>query len=593
MNLTALKRIDPILAETTRRIAPVREDLTLEQARNGRAVVKKGGILLHSTYDPRKEAAHWVTSGVPGAPRSLCVLGCALGYHLKELADKGFRGAFIEPDLVLFRLALEHQDFTSVLERFRPLVGIPLERLRRAHREPLAGETIPHPASLRANPSYFQPVADYARGVKVARQGELKILLINPLYGGSLPAARHSAAALKKLGHRVEVFTSQAFAQGLELASEFTVSAHRKSFTGGLVSLLGQGIELKAMEFQPDLILALAQAPLHHPTLSRLEQMEIPTAFWFVEDYRALPYWRDLAAGYGYFFGIQRGDFPAQLKQSGVKNYGYLPTAAAPDIHLPVKLTKEDQDEYGSPLSFVGAGYHNRERFFRGLTDYSLKIWGNEWPLTQPLAPFIQRDAARVDTSSCVKIFNASAINLNLHSSTYHEGIDPEGDFVNPRTFEIAACSALQLVDKRSLIPELFGDDELESFESIEELRGKIDWYLTDPGAGRSMAARGRARVLAEHTYQARMEELLALMICAYPTITQRLESREKSLSTLREELELLPGMEPLLHRIPAGGEITLELLCKTIPKEAGTLSRGERMILMLQQIRMAGRDEP
>ncbi len=592
-NLIALERIDPTLAETIRSVAPDRDDLYLERARSGRTVVKKDGILLHSAYDPQKEAATWVASAAPGVPRGICVLGSALGYHLQELADRGFRGSFIEPDPTLFRLALEHQDLTAVLAQFRPLVGIPLERLRRAHRDPLAGEIVPHPASLRSNPSYFSPLIDYARALALVRRGGMKILLINPLYGGSLPAARHSAAALKQMGHTVEVFNSEAFDQGREFAAGFTSPAHRSTFTSGLVSLLGQGIELKAQEFQPDLVLALAQAPLHLRTLGRLEQMEIPTAFWFVEDYRALPYWRELAPGYSYFFGIQRGDFPTQLEQCGVKNYAYLPTAAAPDIHAPVELTREERDEYGSPLSFVGAGYHNRERFFRGLTDFSLKIWGSDWPLTQPLAPFIQRDAAWVDTRSAVKIFNASAVNLNLHSSTYHEGIDPAGDFVNPRTFEIAACSALQLVDRRALLPELFSEDELETYGSMEELREKIHRHLADPDARRRVAAKGRARVLAEHTYGARMEELLATMICAYPTIARRREARGANLRTLREKLELIPGMAPILGKIPAGSPLDLQALRDAIGKEPGTLSRGERILLMLDNIRTAGVDNP
>ena len=46
---------------------------------------------------------------------------------------------------------------------------------------------------------------------------------------------------------------------------------------------------------------------------------------------------------------------------------------------------------------------------------------------------------ARLDLEA-VKIFNASRINLNLHSSPYHLGINPEGDYVNPRTFDLAAA---------------------------------------------------------------------------------------------------------------------------------------------------------
>lgn len=583
-NLAALRRGDPALAESVKQLTHAGGDLDLERARNGQAIVRKGGIYLHSPYDPAKEASTWVASSVQGSPRAICVLGCGVGYHLAALAEAGYRGTVVEPDPALFRLALEHCDLTSVLSRFRPLVGIPLDRLRRSQREQLAGVVVPHPPSLRANPAYFAAVADYARALGQVRQGGLKILLVNPIYGGSLPAARHSAAALARMGHTVEVFSSELFAQGHEFSGMFTVPAHRKTFNSSLVSLLGQGIELKAAEFEPDLVLALAQAPLHLPTLDRLEQMGIPTAFWFVEDYRVLPYWRDVAGGYGYFFGIQQGEFLNEVKRSGVRNYAYLPTAAAPEVHSPAELTGEEREEYGSPLSFVGAGYRNRQRFFRGLTDYTFKIWGSDWPLTQPLAPFIQRNATRVDTATCVKIFNASAVNLNLHSSTYHEGIDPDGDFVNPRTFEIACCSGFQLVDRRSLMPDLFSGDELETFGSLADLRDKLGHYLADPDSRRRMTARGRARVLAEHTYEARMEELLALMLCAYPVIAEQRDARAGSQESLREELESLPGIEPLLPHLDAGGQIDLDTICGAIGK-GGPLSRAERLLLMLREI--------
>ena len=67
------------------------------------------------------------------------------------------------------------------------------------------------------------------------------------------------------------------------------------------------------------------------------------------------------------------------------------------------------------------------------------------------------------------------------HSSLNHEGVVPDGDFVNPRTFEIAACGGFQLVDRRSLLGELFEEGELELFGDLAELRGKIDHYLARP----------------------------------------------------------------------------------------------------------------
>ena len=65
-----------------------------------------------------------------------------------------------------------------------------------------------------------------------------------------------------------------------------------------------------------------------------------------------------------------------------------------------------------------------------------------------------------------MKIYNASKININLHSSLQTTDLVSRGDFVNPRTFELAAAGAFQLVDERSLLGELFGADELATFTS-------------------------------------------------------------------------------------------------------------------------------
>jgi spore maturation protein CgeB len=99
------------------------------------------------------------------------------------------------------------------------------------------------------------------------------------------------------------------------------------------------------------------------------------------------------------------------------------------------------------------------------------------------------------------------------------------GDFVNPRTFEIASCGAFQLVDKRELLPELFTDDELAVFDSMDELKEKIVWYKTRPEERKGLADRARERVLREHTYAARMRLLLDFAAKRLPGFGVRKES--------------------------------------------------------------------
>ena len=121
------------------------------------------------------------------------------------------------------------------------------------------------------------------------------------------------------------------------------------------MSFMNEIVLAKAAEFKPDLVLALAQAPLNPEGILRLKQLKIPVAFWFVEDYRTLPYWKDVAPYYDYFFTIQQDGFFEELKSIGVNNYYYLPQACNPSVHKPLNIFCEKSNPYDSEISFMGA----------------------------------------------------------------------------------------------------------------------------------------------------------------------------------------------------------------------------------------------
>ena len=158
----------------------------------------------------------------------------------------------------------------------------------------------------------------------------------------------------------------------------------------------------------------------------------------------------------------------------------------------------------------MGAAYHNRVQSFPRLLGHDFKIWGTGWNIESPLGKRLQNNNKRVTTDETVKIYNAGKINLNLHSSTFHYGINPEGDFVNPRTFEIAACKGFQLVDSRSDLKNLFDvGEEIITFQSLDELKDQINYFLEDPDLRNVIANRSYKKVLNEHTIEHRMQEML------------------------------------------------------------------------------------
>ena len=342
-----------------------------------------------------------------------------------------------------------------------------------------------------------------------------RILVVLPFYGGSLPIGRYCVEALRETGRLVDVFEAPDFFGAFSALKNLRVGTDRLEFLeNSFLQGVSQAILAKVDAFEPDLVLCMAQAPLSRQALKRLRADKVPTAMWFMEDFRLFTYWRAFAPYYDVFAVIQKDPFLQELTAGGQPNALYLPMAALPSLHRPLELSAAEQAEYGAELSFLGAGYPNRQRAFARLAELGLKfkIWGTEWEGNPRLAPLVQRQGARISPEDAARIYNATDINLNLHSSVQAEALVAPGDFVNPRTFELAACGVFQLTDSRSLLPELFAEDEIAQFSDFDELTAQIRRFNAAPQERAAYAAKARARVLAEHTYARRMDTLMAFV---------------------------------------------------------------------------------
>ncbi len=413
----------------------------------------------------------------------------------------------------------------------------------------------------------------------------LKILVVLPLYGGSLPIGRFCAEALKELGHNVEVFEAPDFYASYSALQNLKVTTDRLDYLQNTyLQVVSQAVLAKVETFEPDLVLAMAQAPLSQQALKRLKRDKVPTAMWFVEDYSLFTYWKAYAPFYDIFAIIQKGQFFEELTKIGVDNVIYLPLAAQPDFHKPLKLNSIDRKKYGSEISFMGAGYPNRRVAFHKLVGKDFKIWGNEWDGDHVLKPYLQFDGRRVSSEECVKIFNATRINLNLHSSIQTDRLVTYGDFINPRTFELCGCGAFQLVDRRQLMAEAFEDDELATFESMDDLLAKIDHFLAHPKECKTYAEKGRARVLRDHTYAVRMQSLLdftAERLEGWPKKRQR-----KALYSEDFPPELKQDIQKLLEQLKLPEDVSFEDLVWAVRQQHGKLSDLDTSILFLDEWR-------
>jgi spore maturation protein CgeB len=104
------------------------------------------------------------------------------------------------------------------------------------------------------------------------------------------------------------------------------------------------------------------------------------------------------------------------------------------------------------------------------------------------------------------QVFAATAVNFNATSMQMNST-------VNQRVFDAAACGAFLLTD-RTPDMERFFDEGVESvcYGSPEEAYELAACYIGRKREREAIAAAARRRVLAEHTYERRMAQLVDTM---------------------------------------------------------------------------------
>jgi len=572
----------------------------MASSREGAPSATHGGQWIHSAYDPRKEAGSWAEQqiGEWKIGELGVVLGVGLLYHVEALAlikPPESRLAVVVPDVSVLKDAMGARPLESWISTIQWMTGTPSEMAERLASQSAPLRFFTYGPAARLHAEEHQQLETSLRRI-VARKagGQLHVAVVGPIYGGSLPIARYVVRALGELGHRVTWIDHSVHHASYEAFGSFREERYRLTVQSRFADVLSFSTIAKIAEDPPDLVLAIAQAPLTLAVLQHLRKKKFTTAMWFVENYRHLTYWQQLAGGYDYWFVIQQAECIEALKRAGATQVHYLPMAADPAVHHPVTLTADEQQDYGADVSFVGAGYDNRRSLLpRWLSkEWTFKLWGNEWDGATDLSCILQRNGARIDTDTCVKVFNATAVNLNLHSSS-GTGLDAHPDFVNPRTFELAACGAFQLVDERTLLPELFSSDEMVCFRSPDNVPSLIRTWLKDSRGRCAHAEAARRRVLREHTYRHRMQDLLAAVGMQQPDRIGSILRGERSAAELRQRTDSATELSPLLSRFPSDQRVELKDLAADIRARAPgrELSREELLVLMLDSYRAETRD--
>lgn len=151
----------------------------------------------------------------------------------------------------------------------------------------------------------------------------------------------------------------------------------------------------------------------------------------------------------------------------------------------------------------VKVAEQERIRFLKALSDrFNVDIYtGSD---TDFMPRIHNRGFAKTATEMPV-IFNQSKINLNLTAKSIRSGL-------SLRVFDVLGCEGFLITNYQEELPRHFtiGED-LEAYESLDDLMGKCEYYLIHENDRREIAHNGFEKVKKYHTYDTRLTQMLEI----------------------------------------------------------------------------------
>lgn len=179
-----------------------------------------------------------------------------------------------------------------------------------------------------------------------------------------------------------------------------------------------------------------------------------------------------------------------------------------------------------SDISYIGTNLPDKRDFFKK-TVFPLKarckvqFYGQDWTALDRGLGWIQRIGQyfnlpglrslrkpKLQLEDEAKIYSSSIISINIHEEYQRR----YGGDCNERTFKIPLCGGFEIVDNVACIRRYFvPSTELVIADSNEDWLEKVHYYLRNPDERFSIIEAGRQRVLQEHTYHHRVEQMISI----------------------------------------------------------------------------------
>lgn len=184
------------------------------------------------------------------------------------------------------------------------------------------------------------------------------------------------------------------------------------------------------------------------------------------------------------------------MNDSGI-NCNYVPVGYNDSYHISEGV-KRDID-----ISFVGTPYKNRLKLLEKVAEAALqnqwnfKVYGPFFEQPYFWKPFVFKFAypalshfvqnVTFTPTQINEIYNKSKIVINIHNN--------ENKGVNPRSFEIIASGAMQLLDAREDYDIIRPGKDAAIYHDSDELIGQIAYYLSHDAEREKIARLGHESV--------------------------------------------------------------------------------------------------
>ena len=344
----------------------------------------------------------------------------------------------------------------------------------------------------------------------------VKIMLIGPSRGGGAAVTNQIMQAMQQMpGLDARGFPTPASLVFYQNAFKDIEDPAQK--TRLICQHIGMAALSECVVFRPQLILVMALAPMWPLFLEGARAMGVTVAHWLIEDFRhgpadeLVPGINLTAKHYDLIFTIQKGLCHQALRSVGATNLHYLPTAAS--IAEPPSFGSCEGRGPQVDVSFVGYPYPNRIKLFEHLQNYGLKVYGPGWSRAPYTLTGMLGEDRWFSSEEEAEIIRNSKIGLNVHSTLDDAALIPANDFINPRTFTIPGQGTFQLVNESDLLGELFEvGREVETYRTLDELKGKLERFLRDDQARRAIAQAGYERVKSDHSFTKRIQQMLHIL---------------------------------------------------------------------------------